>query len=579
MIGISVVIACLNGAETLGEALDSLALQRYDEGWEIVLADNGSTDDTRDVFAAFAARRPDLVLRIVDASDRPGKTHALNAGIRAARGDRLLFLDADDTVAPGWLAAMAAALARHDFVAARFDLEALNQPWVLETRTDAQVTGLWRLRHAPHCAHAGGATLGFHRHVFEAVGGFDPEFVALEDIDFCVRASLAGFELTFAPAAAYNCRYRAEPAAIRRQAHGWGRYMALLRRRYDPAATRYAPLPWLSLGLEFARLGVWRAARGARPLTELEACRFNRRLGAALGDLDGARAYGVAPERRSLGGATLRRLWRRSQEALLRPLRPWFGSTLSVRTSEKLVALTFDDGPDPASTPALLDLLARTGAKATFFVIGSRAARHPDLIARMLAEGHEIGNHSWDHPSLTHVPPAQTEAQLRRTQALLAPHGQTLMRPPYGDQDLRINRIARRLGYRVVLWNVSGADWEDDDAETLTARLLAGIAPGAIVLLHDSLYSCERETFRDRAPTIDAVAQVIARLPDYRFATVSELLAQGVGVEEVARKSSPADYLARLIFPHRAHAPGAEAAQATPRPAPQAAAFPDRLPV
>ena len=100
------------------------------------------------------------------------------------------------------------------------------------------------------------------------------------------------------------------------------------------------------------------------------------------------------------------------------------------------MALTFDDGPDPEHTPRLLEVLARHGAKATFFMVGARAARHPELVARVAAEGHEIGNHGWDHPSLPALPSAAVAGQLERTRAVLAPHGQALMRPPYGHQDL-----------------------------------------------------------------------------------------------------------------------------------------------
>ena len=219
------------------------------------------------------------------------------------------------------------------------------------------------------------------------------------------------------------------------------------------------------------------------------------------------------------------------------------GTILSVRTVEKRIALTFDDGPDPDHTPRLLDVLARHGARATFFLVGERAARHADLVARLAAEGHEIGNHSWDHPSLPTLEGSAQADQLRRARDALAPHGGRLMRPPYGDQTFRTHGVARRLGYRVVLWSVNGGDWRGEDAATLTERLLARAVPGAIVLLHDSLQSFEDPAFRDRAPTFEAVERLIAARPDHRFVTVSELLALGRPVERVKFRTSETTWL------------------------------------
>ena len=218
----------------------------------------------------------------------------------------------------------------------------------------------------------------------------------------------------------------------------------------------------------------------------------------------------------------------RATRLLHRTLRPVFGSTIGAVTQERLVALTFDDGPDPDWTPALLDALAALGAKATFFMVGDRAARHPELVARVAAEGHAVGNHSWDHPSLPSLSSAAVAEQLTRARAALAPHNKThggmLMRPPYGHQNLRTFRVARRLGYRPIFWNVSGGDWRGKDAETLAAAIVPQVAPGAIVLLHDSLYSFEDPAYRDRAPTIAAIGLLAERLPGYRFVTVPDLL-------------------------------------------------------
>ena len=517
MAEISVIVACLNGAETLAETLDSLVAQRWDRPWEIILADNGSTDASRAIFAEYAARHPEIPMRLVDASARRGKSNALNLAIRAAAGRSLVFCDADDTVAPGWLAAMGKALEAHDFVACRFDLAALNPDWAQAERQHPQTERLGLLPFEPFCPVAGGATLGFHREVFETVGDFDPALTALEDTDFCIRAHLKGYKLRFVPDAVYNYRFRASPEAIYRQAYAYACNEALLRRRYAHAPF-FALGPWLELGRWTARLSAARAKHrllgDRRDL--LERARFSRLYGTTLGDLAGALSYRVAPRIHRNNGQLLRRL---------------YGSTVAVRTDEKLIALTFDDGPDPDSTPRLLEVLARHGATATFFMVGARAARHPELVERIAAAGHEIGNHSWDHPSLPRLSSELVADQLRRARTVLAPRGRALMRPPYGHQDLRTHRVARRLGYRPVFWNVSGEDWQGTDAETIAGKVLDKAGPGSIVLLHDSLCTFEDPAFRDRAPTIAAVEMIIERRPGYRFVTVSELLRRGAAVD------------------------------------------------
>jgi peptidoglycan/xylan/chitin deacetylase (PgdA/CDA1 family) len=224
-----------------------------------------------------------------------------------------------------------------------------------------------------------------------------------------------------------------------------------------------------------------------------------------------------------------------------------FGTVVGVRTGVQAAALTFDDGPDPETTPALLELLARHGARATFFLIGKRAAKHPELVARLRAEGHAVGNHSWDHPSLPRLPASAVGDQLRR--AAVAIGGPLrMMRPPYGDQSLASYLAARRAGYEVVAWSVVGADWAADDGPTIAGRVLEGLHPGAIVLLHDTLASFGEDGFRDRGPMLAAVETVLTARPDWRFVTVPELQALGAPRRRYWVQTTDGGYLAGLKF-------------------------------
>lgn len=178
------------------------------------------------------------------------------------------------------------------------------------------------------------------------------------------------------------------------------------------------------------------------------------------------------------------------------------------------VALTFDDGPS-LFTDRLLDLLAARHVPATFFVLGQSARVQPRTIARMAAEGHEIGSHSWNHPNLTTQSDAEIREQLRKTDAILteitgAPA--RMLRPPYGAFN---DHLVEMAGVPLILWSVDPLDWKDRDAEIVADRITAAPA-GAIILAHDIHES-----------TVDAIPQVIDAFiaRGIRFVTVSTLVA------------------------------------------------------
>lgn len=191
-----------------------------------------------------------------------------------------------------------------------------------------------------------------------------------------------------------------------------------------------------------------------------------------------------------------------------------------VLVSGPYVALTFDDGPHPENTPRLLDILRERGVKATFYLIGELVARHPDVARRTLAEGHEIGNHTWSHRFLTLQSSHSIATELEQThEAVEAAVGAppTTLRPPYGAVTKRMTRwIDHRFGYPTVLWSVDAEDWENPGSPVIAERLVSGARNGSIVLAHDPL-----------APTVDAMPETLDRLltRGFHFVTVSELIA------------------------------------------------------
>lgn len=233
---LSVIIPCYNSEATLGAQLSALAAQVCNYTWEVIVADNGSRDGTKDVATSFADRIP--FLRVVDASARRGAAAARNAGAKAAQGTALLFCDADDEMAEGYLDAMGRALETHDFVACRYDFRKLNSSWLAQARgTGGQGSGPAGGYCHPTLPYAGAGGLGIARKVHDSVGGFDLTLKAMagqEDTDYCIRVQLAGTPLVFVPEAVMHVRFRDTVAGVFAQAWAWAESGAYVQRRYAP---------------------------------------------------------------------------------------------------------------------------------------------------------------------------------------------------------------------------------------------------------------------------------------------------------------------------------------------------------
>lgn len=227
--------------------------------------------------------------------------------------------------------------------------------------------------------------------------------------------------------------------------------------------------------------------------------------------------------------------------------RQLMGTITSVATDEPVAALTFDDGPHPRYTPRLLEILRRYDARATFFVVGESARKHPDLLRSMAEAGHAIGNHSWDHPSFPAIGSRERRRQMRACEEAIGPYSQRLFRPPYGNQNMASRFDAWRLRCRVVTWSAVGGDWQDDRAEAIFDRLANGLRPGSILLMHDALCTAEDERYAAREATLEAVRMLLERRGGtYRFVTVPGLLRSGRARKEWWHQPGDAAYLAAL---------------------------------
>ncbi len=208
------------------------------------------------------------------------------------------------------------------------------------------------------------------------------------------------------------------------------------------------------------------------------------------------------------GGLSYCALWPESQI---------FGETLIAPKRPGEIALTYDDGPNPAWTPQLLDILARQNIKATFFLIGSYAAREAALVRQMAAAGHVIGNHSWHHPNLALTGAARVRNELVRTKATIEGiigKEVKLFRPPFGARRPEVLKIARSMGMTPVMWNCMTTDWSTTDPELIAKRLIAKVEKNwargvaANVVLHDGSHLTPTAY---RGPSITATKRIISQ--------------------------------------------------------------------
>ena len=205
------------------------------------------------------------------------------------------------------------------------------------------------------------------------------------------------------------------------------------------------------------------------------------------------------------------------------PLRGDIGSgseatITNIRTQDQKLALTFDDGPHPTYTPLLLDVLASRKVRATFYVVGRAAEYSPQIIRRILDEGHELGNHSWSHPNFTGWETAEILTEVDRTNEVLFKASGVMpntFRPPYGAFSFEQRfKLYQDRGLPTVLWSVDPEDWKHPGQQAITECVITEAQPGSIVLSHDIHF----DTIRSVPGTIDALVEL-----GFSFATVSEL--------------------------------------------------------
>jgi len=192
-----------------------------------------------------------------------------------------------------------------------------------------------------------------------------------------------------------------------------------------------------------------------------------------------------------------------------------------VTTSEKVVALTYDDGPNPPYTDQILATLRTKKVPATFFVLGKNLEQHPEYMKKIIDGGHEVGNHSWSHQLLIFKRPSTVRQEIEKTDNLIRSLGynkEILFRAPYGTGFIILPWILSSMHKKQISFDVIARDWNSKNVDTIVQRVISNVKPGSIILLHDG--------GGDRSKTVKACKKIIDALHNqgYRFATISELL-------------------------------------------------------
>ena len=277
---VSVIIPCLNGADTIGIQLEELANQQLPELMEVIVSDNGSTDETIAVVHQYKKQLPNLF--IVETTAKKGAAYTRNTGILAASGDAFLFIDADDKIAPGWLSAMTKALLEHDLVIGSIDLKYLNKPW--RVKKDVELQGLKQPIHPPFLSWGGSSNMGFTRSLYQTVGGFDESVIQLEDTEICWRSQLAGFKLYYESQAIVHYRLKHTLRGTYQQARNWGEAYVFLLNKYGQPIPKIFKLKLL-LGFRHLLIDLVKIRNKAGVFS------WVRRLGWRVGEMQGCIKY------------------------------------------------------------------------------------------------------------------------------------------------------------------------------------------------------------------------------------------------------------------------------------------------
>lgn len=228
---LSIVIPTYNSEDTIPELFESLEAQECDYPWEVIIIDNGSSDNTVEVCHNYRKRFENFQLHSAD--QIKGCAYARNRGVEYSSGDYILFCDSDDVVGENWLSVMSEAFLKHDFIACRWEVERLNNESLVRSRGEGQTKGLMDFTIAEYLPFASGGTIGIKKSIHKVIGGFEESFKYLQDVDYCWRVQLEGMELHLVPDVVMHMRYRDNMWETFLQSVNWASYNIKLYKKFS----------------------------------------------------------------------------------------------------------------------------------------------------------------------------------------------------------------------------------------------------------------------------------------------------------------------------------------------------------
>ena len=482
---VSVVVPAYNEEFLLPACLEALRAQDYGGEIELIVVDNASTDRT-----AMVARRFGVTL--VEEPKR-GYCSALIAGFARATGEIIAMTDADSIAPRDWVSRLVLAYEQMpEAVAIGGEIEYFDPNWKGRLITRGLLPLIYLAdRQNPRGHHLWGGNFSVRRSAFLAVGGWNPDYELHADAELSERLRQAGKVVLV------------RSLAVRSSCRRWNR-------------------AFLSNVFLFASNYVWSHVVG-RPLwREFPPIRDEQVVTGAVPAV--RRRHAVT----AFGLAALVLVSFFAFEGAVSPRSSAFGKTYwNGATPGRVVALTFDDGPNEPYTSQVLDILKREHVRATFFLIGENVRRSPATAARIVREGHVVGNHSDSHPDfLALLPTPDEETEVAKAEASIrAATGRSprFFRPPHGARSPWLMHVLEADSMVTVTWGDAPGDWDALPVPVIVDRTLHQAHPGSIILLHDGM---NLEKGANQSRTVRALPAIIEdlRRRGYAFATVPELL-------------------------------------------------------
>ncbi len=479
---ISVVIPALNEEKLIGECLESLKHQDFSGDYEIIVVDNGSRDNTSQIARKMGAR-------VIDCP-RKGVAYARQAGAEAAGGEIIVQADADTIYPHWWLTRIQKQFKAHPKAIAVAGTFIYRKPpwWALFeyfTRVFWNILATIFLRR-PYIIS--GANFAFYKKALFEIGGYRQHAYSPDQFDISTRLSKKGKIIYDRKSwGATSERSVAKPTIV--IIYEFIRHLAFFSRNAFRAL--------------FSLIRRKQALK-KRPVKPLTLIKFGIPILLIL--LASIVCYGYFV-----------------------PASPVFGRVYSkIRTSDLIIALTFDDGPNEPYTSRILDILKEYDVKATFFLVGYNVGLYPDTTKRILAEGNVIGNHTYSHDA-NHALNFFAYRDIQKAQQTIFevtgvnPH---LYRPPHGKKSPWELESIKNRGFIAIQWSITTNELSGTSATELARQIVQKSHPGGIILLHDGYGTSHNTDRSDKQKTVDALPEIIRQLQakGYVFVTIPELL-------------------------------------------------------